>query len=254
MKKVSAHTWLAPKGGYDLVRLGKNNDGGYLVEKSSLYGSDILLSLGINDDWSFEKDFYERNRVSIQAFDGSVDRLFFLKNIWKAIPQLNRPRLLISRLKKPFEYKKFFRNNIEHHCVMVGYQQSGSRTLSSIFDQYVVEEDKKVFLKIDIEGWEYRILDSLILYSEYIEGMVIEFHDFDLHRDLIKIFLEKIPLYICHCHANNCSGLDDGNSPLTFEVTFTKNSTDDSRSVALPDNFDMPNDPNREEYKIEFDL
>ena len=36
---------------------------------------------------------------------------------------------------------------------------------------------KPIFLKIDIEGWEYRLLKDLITYSEVIEGLVIEFHD-----------------------------------------------------------------------------
>ena len=41
-----------------LIRLGKKNDGGYLVSKNDIDKSDLLLSLGIYDDWSFENDFY----------------------------------------------------------------------------------------------------------------------------------------------------------------------------------------------------
>ena len=36
-----------------LIRLGKKNDGGYLVSKNDIDKSDLLLSLGIYDDWSF---------------------------------------------------------------------------------------------------------------------------------------------------------------------------------------------------------
>jgi hypothetical protein len=46
-----------PDGFYDLVRLGKNNDGGYLVCKNSIEVSDCLISFGINDDFSFEENF-----------------------------------------------------------------------------------------------------------------------------------------------------------------------------------------------------
>jgi hypothetical protein len=49
---------LKPKHLYDLIRLGRNNDGGYLVEKNSLKVSKALISFGLSFDWSFGKDFY----------------------------------------------------------------------------------------------------------------------------------------------------------------------------------------------------
>ena len=51
---------LKPKYNYDLIRLGKDFDGGYLVGENSVRGADYLISFGINEDWSFEKDFKSR--------------------------------------------------------------------------------------------------------------------------------------------------------------------------------------------------
>ena len=48
---------LKPKYNYDLIRIGRDNDGGYLVEKKSLENTQSLISLGISDDWSFEEQF-----------------------------------------------------------------------------------------------------------------------------------------------------------------------------------------------------
>ena len=42
---------------FELLRLGKNNDGGYLIEQESLGRANSLLSFGLVYDWSFEKDF-----------------------------------------------------------------------------------------------------------------------------------------------------------------------------------------------------
>ena len=43
-----------PKNNCSLIRLGNNNDGGYVVEENSIKNSEILLSFGLSDDWSFE--------------------------------------------------------------------------------------------------------------------------------------------------------------------------------------------------------
>ena len=45
-----------PENEYDLIRLGKNNDGGYLIERESVKSVNSLISMGISTDWSFEKD------------------------------------------------------------------------------------------------------------------------------------------------------------------------------------------------------
>ena len=49
---------LKPKFSYNLIRIGNDNDGGYLIDTYSLKKTKELVSLGINDDWSFEKDFF----------------------------------------------------------------------------------------------------------------------------------------------------------------------------------------------------
>jgi len=44
-----------PKHNYLLERIGKENDGGYLINPNAILKSDYLLSIGIFDDWSFER-------------------------------------------------------------------------------------------------------------------------------------------------------------------------------------------------------
>jgi len=64
---------------YDLIRLGKNNDGGYLVGKNSVLNSSTLISFGINDDCSFEKEFKNLNNLDVFCFDYDVDARFWFK-------------------------------------------------------------------------------------------------------------------------------------------------------------------------------
>ena len=80
--KARLPNFFSYKTAKDLIRVGKKNDGGYLVSKFDVEKSDILISLGISDDWSFEEDFQKIKDVIIFAYDGSVNNKIFLKKIF----------------------------------------------------------------------------------------------------------------------------------------------------------------------------
>jgi len=85
MKKAVLPCWFNPYRCDDLIRLGRNFDGGYLVSRQDILASDILVSMGINDDWSFEKDFIKLNACGLYAYDASVSGKFFLNRLLKSI-------------------------------------------------------------------------------------------------------------------------------------------------------------------------
>ena len=89
---------LRPSYNFDLIRIGKNNDGGYLVGRNSLESSRYLISLGIGDDWSFEEDFLKKNtsNVIVKCVDDNLDKKFLIKNIIK--------QLLFVLYNKNFQY------------------------------------------------------------------------------------------------------------------------------------------------------
>ena len=84
----------------DIIRLGRKNDGGYLVSESDISASDKLLSFGIYDDWSFEEDFAKINDVPIVAFDASSGLKLFLKKA--------RRRLASFKLFKALYFRRVF--------------------------------------------------------------------------------------------------------------------------------------------------
>ena len=57
MNNLTLPIFLEPIYETDLVRVGNNFDGGYIVEKNSIKQSEILLSFGLSDDWTFEEDY-----------------------------------------------------------------------------------------------------------------------------------------------------------------------------------------------------
>jgi hypothetical protein len=208
----------------DLIRLGKNNDGGYIVNKSDIKKTQKLLSFGIKDDWSFEEDFYKINSCSIDAYDGTINSDDELK------------------LKSFFnESKKYFSKNI-------GNKENEIKFSSIILDS--------CFLKCDIEGSEYDILDDIILNSYKITGMVIEFHDIEKYDNFNNLtnFISKINQKLIHVHINNWMYFETPNGflPSVVELTFSSSDNLIYKEVDLPNKLDMPNCPDREDFKIYF--
>jgi hypothetical protein len=69
-----------PRHKIKLIRIGKNNDGGYLVGNKSLITSKYLISLGISDDWSFEIESLKINpNLKIHSYDDQLDYKFLTK-------------------------------------------------------------------------------------------------------------------------------------------------------------------------------
>ena len=66
-----------------------------------------------------------------------------------------------------------------------------STTLMKIFDKNNIK--KCNFLKLDCEGAEYEIIEKLpSKYFEMIEKIVIEYHMFDLHPELLEKLKNKL--------------------------------------------------------------
>ena len=62
---IKLPSFLKPTYETDLIRIGQKKDGGYLIPKKSLEHTKILYSFGLEADWSFEEDFYNRTKSKI---------------------------------------------------------------------------------------------------------------------------------------------------------------------------------------------
>ena len=244
---------LKPAGLYDLLRLGKNNDGGYLVCKNNIEQSDCLVSFGISNDFSFERQFKKFNSVKIFAYDPTVTNNFFLKEFIMLFLKCNFISLFKS-IKNFFDFKKFFNTN-DNKLFLKKIGKGGSVYLEHIpFNEIIksCEENKNIFFKIDIEGSEYRILNDLIKFMDRIEGLTIEFHDVDINMDKVLNFINKFNLKLIHIHANNWSthGLND--IPSSIELSFSKKPILLNNNITFPHNLDQKNNPDADEIDLVF--
>lgn len=243
-------SFLKFKSASDLVRIGRDFDGGYLISKSDLNASECLIGMGINDDWSFESEFLKNKEIPLLAYDASISKTIFFKKIIKSIFRIDNPRLLLHWIRVYFAYKKFFVGNRQHIKKFVGLNASGAHcSMDEIFSK---TDSKKLFLKIDIDSSEYRILETLIKNKERICGIAIEFHDCDTRINEIKHFVEKIGLKLIHVHANNWAPIRTEDSlPTVLELTFSKHAKVINQSY-LPHKYDMPCNKLSNEINLEF--
>ena len=260
----------------DLQRIGKPNDGGYVVRKQDIIDTEHLISLGISFDWSFEKEFYKKNKkIKINTYDGSTGFKYFFRSCKVRLinfiknPNLNNLNKLIQRLKTTLDFCIFFKlnmsNKIKHTEKFVsnnfkmfkdfennyGYKP-GFVEFSDIF----IKSPKNVFLSIDIESSEYELLDKLSEYSDNLVGLNIEFHNVDKNLDKIERFIEKFNLHLIHMHINNFGEILNG-LPTVIELSFSKYRNNDKPSDyrvdnELPLSIDEPNDESGVNYIIKF--
>ena len=241
-KIINFEKFLSPKKKYNLIRLGRNFDGGYLVDKQSIKQTKTFISLGINDDWSFQKDFLKINKnVIIRCYDNNTSLVFLIKIfLQKLIFFLYYgPSDIILALKNIIDYIFFLKPKISKKNISYNDLVRITNNLPSPF-----------FFKIDIEGSEYRILDDLLKIKNKISGMVIEFHDIDLFPHKIKKFIKRNSLKLIHIHANNY-GLK-WNEANIIELTFSKTSKAIPGKLYFPHKLDQPNIKNNQEIKIKF--
>lgn len=233
----------------DLVRLGVQSDGGYLVSEADVLRSDMLLGFGINSDWTFEMDFCERNPVPIVAYDASTDFKLFVKTSLSALTQREIGKAVVT----PFRYlslKRFFSGRNELHRKFVGLSDGGINV--SLHDIVDGVDATDVFVKMDIEGSEYRCLDDLLACQHLVTGAAIEFHDLDLHIDRLVGFVQDFELDIAHIHANNHAPINDEGLPLVVEITFSRHGAFTDDPPTLPHPLDRACNLDDEEIAIGF--
>ena len=171
--------------GHELIRIGAEKDGGYLLP-DDLNGVEVCFSPGVANNWSFEKDLFQKFNIASIMYDGSVSKPDDLTN-------------------EHTFYKKYIGS-------------SSFKDFISISD--VLNIDLKKFTgdliaQVDIEGGEYSIFNT-ISESELLRFriIVVEIHEIDrwiqkrYFDETIHLMLEKIFTThdLVHSHPNNHGG------------------------------------------------
>lgn len=251
MKTCRLPEELRPYKSHDLARLGRRYDGGYLVNKKDVSDSKLLISMGIENDWSFERDFSAINDIPMRCFDASVNGASIRAHLKRRRFRLDRPSLIWEAYYNYKTYHKFFDGTHRQHIrKFVGKQGS----VDSLAFTEACNDDgaNPFFLKIDIEGDEYEVLQDLLKIASQTSGLAIEFHGVSKKRETILDFIRNYTLKLTHTHINNCAGMDNDGLPELIELTFSKSCNEQEKVVTLPNLLDMSNSPKLKQWAIEF--
>ena len=253
-----------PENEYELIRLGQDNDGGYLVDKKSIDDSKSLITLGLGFDWTFEKDYHDLKKSPVYCYDHSVNYSTIKKRCRKFLSsyllRVFKPKYFTQKnffkfiLRDVFlynDYKKFFKiQNVEHKEEMIGTGDKCVK-LKKILDER--KNDLPAFVKIDIEGSEYRIFDEILLNQNSFTGIGIELHDVDIHLDKIKDFIKKLNMKLIHIHPQNPAHVAENNIPTQVELTFSREPKIISSEVKLPHALDQAANPYLKDIELFFE-
>lgn len=207
-------------------RCGPKGDGGYVIADLDNY--DALFSCGISDDIRFEVEFLKKHPIICYAYDGTINEL----------PDKSEPLI------------KFNKINIDANI---------SDRTTNLHKE--INNFNNIFLKMDIETFEFRWLRSLTIDQlKKFKQIVIEIHyPFTLypfnHLDKqLSISDKLIPLKtlskthtLIHLHGNNCCGTTSFNGlnlPNVLECTFVRKDIQDKgilNKESIPSNLDYPN-------------
>ena len=220
--------------GWPLVRVGKSEDGGYLIPED-LADIGRCMSAGCDKNWTFEKSLHSSYGITSSILD--------------------------SEDKRPFDLD-------ECHKYLAKWLGNKNGTYEINFDSWVKEystdNNSDLILQMDIEGFEWQALSDVSLeVLGRFRIMTIEFHGSQnlFNKKLFKTLYEPtinrilLAFDVVHLHPNNCCGIRKfGNLefPNIFEVTFHRKerAIEHFGFTELPNNLDVKNVPYNPEIFI----
>lgn len=176
------------------VRLGQNQDGGYVINEVAIKNSSILYTYGVGGDTGYEQAYRAMTGNPVMLYDPTHD----MPNV----PE-----------------------GMTFHKVGLG---TGANRFTKHLDDEMGEKFD-VLLKIDTEGAEYEYFmdENIQLLGLFCTGIILEIHHLNepMRQLIMKRILKDLDnhFYLTHIHGNNWGGefgLEGFSVPNVMELSF----------------------------------
>ena len=194
--------------------------GGWVIDLDSIKDGDTIICGGMGEDISFEEELLKHKDVKIIEIDPTEKSHRFLENKFLEDSELSQKINLIKGAieSETQEKVKIFKNKFPDY-VSESVNNSHSYVYDDFYEVDVIsikklkEDYNPSFIKIDIEGSEYNVLEDCI----GIRQVCVEFH----HHCLSDKNLEDTTRLVNKFLENNYQIIDNRKSYQ--EVTFLLN-------------------------------
>ncbi|PHX93363.1 MAG: hypothetical protein CK542_04230 [Acidimicrobium sp.] len=263
----------------DLVRVGRNADGGYLFPKNVLNDVSGCLSFGLGAEWSFETYLLEMSdgKVSperVVFFDASISILGLLKSIiYMGRRTAYELRIRCPKSERKFRLEdlkrslialimylptfRFGKNRLRHIRRFVTHDAKNKNEIS--FERALShrEDPRQTIVKIDIEGGEWDLLCEVSDVAQLADApvLIVEFHDTRRPEFMKVVSMIKEYFWIAHLHGNTSDRATEVGMPLYLEMTFINkrySPRDEIRKKLPIDGLDFPGRPGEAPHEFEF--
>lgn len=246
-----------------LKRIGNTNDGGYVIHYPSLASVDCLINYGVGYNMEFEKEFNKITNKPVYAFDPTMKKMkFFVEKIRNGeyVNTLKQFVKLLLWLPEEKNLKKHNINFIEEG--LAANNTEAFKTFEYHLNKYNLQ-DKKVFLKIDIEGAEYEVMGKNSFYDhlDNVVQLTMELHYVGKNIERISEIISKLAKThsLVHIHGNNNGPtftFEEKQIPEVIEVAFLHNSFFPNKDLSELDypveGLDYPCNRHRKDIKLDF--
>ena len=202
------------------IRLGPEEDSGYVINEISLTKSEALFTYGVGPNYDYELDYVSNYNKPAYLFDPNIEQISKHKNV-------------------------FFKKE------GLGINKDQCKDFLTHYSELNLKG--RVLLKIDIENneWDWLYNTNISEIQKITTGLIIEFHDVKNQIDLLKNYIEEINKHftLTHVHGNNNAfGFLIKNQfiPDILELSFVHNSLIKEKKendVVYPTNLDFLNCP-----------
>lgn len=178
---------------FEIKRIGRDNDGGYLIVNNK-FNTSVILGYGVNDDASFENQITEHFGIDAYVFDHTIENP----------PELG-PRV------------KYIKEGISDR------DEKDVKSLKYHMNKYLKDDGTYCILKMDVEGAEWKSLKNADL--SRVSQIILEMHDMDTEADFELIKSINKDFYLISIHGNNHSGYGNVKGkkfPQVIECTWVR--------------------------------
>jgi FkbM family methyltransferase len=178
IKKVLGYAPKIKKGVNIPIEKHGDNYGSWVISKNSLSKDSAVFSVGIGTDIAFDLSIIKQYNATLYEFDPTPEVGAWLNK--QSLPTNFKyfPYALAAADSEVKFYKPAVEGHISHSIGAVNEQRPyvtvSARKLSSLMKDF--KKPRLDLLKMDIEGFEYEVIDDIIASKCPINQLLIEFH------------------------------------------------------------------------------